>query len=154
MILFFNFFSISYSNEKTILIKFKVNEDLITNYDIIKEAKYLKSLNKDLEDININQLYEFAKNSLIREKIKQYEINKVYQVNYESEAVNPLIDNFMKKLKIENKSDFETYLLDFDKNIEEIRKKLIIEQTWNKMIFEIYKDRIVIDKKKNYTNFR
>ena len=42
--LFLNFFSTVYSNEKTILIKFKVNEDLITNYDIIKEAKYLKSL--------------------------------------------------------------------------------------------------------------
>ena len=30
----------------------------------------------------------------------------------------------------------------------ELRKKLVIEQTWNKMIFDIYKDRIKIDKKK------
>lgn len=120
--LFLNFFSTVYSNEKTILIKFKVNEDLITNYDIIKEAKYLKSLNKNLENININQLYEIAKNSLMREKIKQFEIEKYYQVNYESEAVDTIINNFMKKLNIDNKSDFEIYLSDYDTSIKEIRK--------------------------------
>lgn len=146
--IFLNFFSTVYSNEKTILIKFKVNDDLITNYDIIKEAKYLKSLNKNLENININQLYEIAKNSLMREKIKQFEIEKYYQVNYESEVVDTIINNFMQKLNIDNKTDFEIYLSDYDTSIKEIRKKLVIEQTWNKMIFEIYKDKIIIDEKK------
>ena len=54
----------------------------------------------------------------------------------------------MKKLNIDNKSDFEIYLSDYDTSIKEIRKKLVIEQTWNKMIFEIYKDKITIDEKK------
>ena len=68
-----NYFSISYANEKKILIKYKINEDLITNYDIIREAKYLKALNKELENIQTQQLYELA-NSLIRKKLKNMKL--------------------------------------------------------------------------------
>ena len=136
------------ANEKSIVLKFKVNEDLITNYDIIREAKYLKALNIDLQSVNQNQLKEFAKNSLIKEKIKKREIEKYYKVNYSSAAVDTYIDKFMKDLGINNKEEFETYLLDYETNINEIRKKLVIEQTWNKMIFDIYNTRISIDEKK------
>ena len=62
---------------ETIKIEYKVNEDLITNYDIYKEAKYLKGLNKDLVNIDENQLMEFAKNSLIKEKIKYDDFKKL-----------------------------------------------------------------------------
>ena len=125
--------------KKKILIKYKINEDLITNYDIIREAKYLKALNKELENIQTQQLYELAKNSLIREKVKKYEIEKYYQINYEAESINVYIESLMKKLGIEEKSDFEKYLSQNETSIKEIKKKLIIEQTWNKMILQIYK---------------
>ncbi len=147
-IFFLCFYNFSYSLEKSIIIKYKVNDDLITNFDIIKEAKYLKALNKELENINNIQINEFAENSLLREKIKQYEIEKYYNVNYSSKVVDNFIQGFMEKLNIENISDFEIYLKDYETNIDEIRKKLVIEQTWNKMIFDIYKNRIVVDEKK------
>ena len=118
----FNYFSISYANEKKILIKYKINEDLITNYDIIREAKYLKALNKELENIQTQQLYELAKNSLIREKVKKYEIEKYYQINYEAESINVYIESLMKKLGIEEKSDFEKYLSQNETSIKEIKK--------------------------------
>ena len=121
---------------------------MITNYDIIKEAKYLTALNQELKNINDDQILELAKDSLIREKIKKYEIEKYYEVNYEAEAVNVFIDEMMKKNGFENKLNFETYLEQNETNLAELRKKLVIEQTWNKMIFDIYKDRIKIDKKK------
>ncbi len=121
---------------------------MITNFDIIKEGNYLKALNAELKNISNDQLNEFAKNSLIREKIKKHEIEKYYKVNYSSEVVDSFINDFMKKLNIKSISDFEIYLKDYQTNIDEIRKKLIIEQTWNKMIIDIYKDRIVVDKKK------
>ena len=66
-----NFNNFSYSLEKSIIIKYKINNDLITNFDIIKEAKYLKALNVELESVSDNQLSEFAKKSLIREKKTQ-----------------------------------------------------------------------------------
>ena len=125
-----------------------MNNDLITNYDIIKETKYLKALNKKLETLDQDTIYEIAKNSLIREKIKKYEVEKFYTVNYSSEAVNAYLDNFMKNLNINSLSEFETYLKNFETSIEETRRKLVIEQTWNKMIFDIYKDRIIVNEKK------
>ena len=148
VIFFLNFNNLSHSLEKSIIIKYKINNDLITNFDIIKEAKYLKALNAELENIDNNQLNELAKKSLIREKIKKYEIEKYYEVNYSSDTVDNFINGFMKKLNIKNISDFEIYLKNYETNIGEIRKKLIIEQTWNKMIVDIYKDRIIVDKKK------
>ena len=54
----------------------------------------------------------------------------------------------MKQLNIENTSNFEIYLKNYETSINAIKKKLMIEQTWNKMIMDIYKDRIVIDQKK------
>ena len=66
-----NFQSISYSSDKLIWIKYKVNDDLITNYDIFKEKQYLKALNNDLETLAEDQLIKIAENSLIKEKIKK-----------------------------------------------------------------------------------
>jgi len=145
---FFCFQSTLFSDEKKIELKFKVNDDLITNYDIIKETKYLKALNKKLENLDQDTIYEIAKNSLIREKIKKYEVEKFYTVNYSSETVNVYLDNFMEDLNINSLSDFETYLKNFETSIKEIRRKLVIEQTWNKMIFDIYKTRILVNEKK------
>ncbi len=143
-----NLFSFATSDEKKISINFKINEDLITNYDIIKEAKYLLALNEELNGVNESQLLQFAQNSLIKEKIKQYEIEKFYEINYEASAVDIYLENFMKELNISNSTEFENYLQNYETNIKEVRKKLVIEQTWNKMIIDIYKDRISIDKKK------
>ena len=138
----------SYSFGDLISIKFKVNEDLITNYDIVKEAKYLTALNSNLNNLDKNQVLELAKNSLIKEKIKKHEIEKYYNVNYESEAVDTFINDIMKKNGFEDKLNFEMHLISNESNLDELRKKLIIERTWNKMIFDIYQDRIKINEQK------
>ena len=144
----FLFYSQISANEQSIVLKYKVNNDLITNYDIAKEAKYLAALNTELQDIDQNQLLDIGKKSLIREKIKKYELEKYYEINYETTAVDGYIENFKKRLGFENNSNFETYLINYETNIDEIKKKLIIELTWNKMILEFYQDSILIDEKK------
>ena len=147
LFLFLNYSQIN-ADEKSIILKYKVNDDLITNYDIAKEAKYLAALNTELQDIDQNQLLDIGKKSLIREKIKKYELEKYYEINYETTAVDGYIENFKKRLGFENNSNFETYLINYETNIDEIKKKLIIELTWNKMILEFYQDSILIDEKK------
>ena len=148
LFLFLNSYSQLYADEQSIVIKYKVNNDLIKNYDIAKEAKYLAALNTELQDIDQNQLLDIGKKSLIREKIKKYELEKYYEINYETTAVDGYIENFKKRLGFENNSNFETYLINYETNIDEIKKKLIIELTWNKMILEFYQDSILIDEKK------
>ncbi len=54
----------------------------------------------------------------------------------------------MENLNISSLPDFENYLEDFETSVEEIRRKLVIEQTWNKLIFDIYKTRILVNEKK------
>ena len=126
-------------------IKFKVNNEIITNYDIIKEENYLKALNKTLKEIDQNKIKKIASNSLIKEKIKKREIEKHYVVNYESNVIEPIIDNFIRELNLANLNEFKNYLITFDFTIDELRKKLIVEQTWNKLIFDLYKDKIRIN---------
>jgi peptidyl-prolyl cis-trans isomerase SurA len=148
IILFLSCHSLLNASEKSILLKYKVNEDLITNYDILKEVKYLTALNKELQNIDQERLIEFAERSLIRESIKKNELEKFYEFNYSSSQADSYIDNFMKKLDIQNRSNFEIYLEDYETNIDEIKKKIIIELTWNKFIFDLFEDSISIDEKK------
>ena len=147
LFLFLSYYS-QINAEQSIVLKYKVNDDLITNYDIAKEAKYLAALNTSLQDIDQNQLLDLGKKSLIKEKIKTYEVEKYYKVNYQSTAADTYIENFKKKLGFENNSNFETYLINYETNINEIKRKLILELTWNKMIADLYQDSILIDEKR------
>jgi peptidyl-prolyl cis-trans isomerase SurA len=147
LFLFLSYYS-QINAEQSIVLKYKVNDDLITNFDIAKEAKYLAALNVELKDIDQTQLLDLGKKSLIKEKIKSYEIEKYYKINYQSTAADTYIENFKKKLGFENNSDFERYLVNYETNIDEIKKKLIVELTWNKLILDIYQNSILIDKEK------
>ena len=55
-------------------ILFKIDSEIITTADINSEANYLKILNKNMNSLGQNQIFEIAKNSLIRDKIKKNEI--------------------------------------------------------------------------------
>ena len=133
-------------------IKFKVNNEIITNYDIIKEQNYLKALNKTFKEINQNEIKKIASNSLIKEKIKKREIEKHYVVNYESNVIEPIIDNFIRELNLTSLDEFKDYLIAFDFTIDELREKLIVERTWNKLIFDLYKDKIRINENEIKSN--
>ena len=52
----------------------KVDNKIITKIDINNEVKYLSSLNPSLKNLSKNDLFQIAKSSLIREKIKEIEI--------------------------------------------------------------------------------
>ena len=58
----------------------KVNQEIITNIDLEFEKKYLVSLNPNLKKLDQNRIIEYAKNSLINEKVKKIEIEKRYEI--------------------------------------------------------------------------
>jgi len=146
IIIFFSHLQQSMSSEKKIEILFIVNENMISNVDIINEAKYLKILNKGLENLNINEVLKFAKNSLIKEMIKKDEIEKFYNIDYSSNKVDIYIERLFKGLEFQNISEFKDYLSQNNIKIEDIRKKLVIEKTWNTLIYEIYNQKVIINK--------
>ena len=54
-----------------IIIELQIGEEIITNFDFIKERNYLIALNNSLKNVPKNQLKKIARDSLIREKIKK-----------------------------------------------------------------------------------
>ena len=144
----------AYSSEVKIL--YKVNDSIITNYDIFEEVNYLISLNKNLTQLNKKQLFSNAEKSLIREIIKKDEINKFYDIDYEmelkSEKINAIISNFREKIGFKSTQEFQDYLRVKNINIKDLKKKFIIERFWNQLIFDKYRNLVKIDKNKIENN--
>ena len=69
LIIFFNF-NLVFA-ETNIIIKFKVENEIVTNIDLQKEEKYLISLNKKLANLPNVDLSRLAQKSLLNEKIKK-----------------------------------------------------------------------------------
>ena len=139
------------ADEIKIRIISKVEDQIITNYDILKEVNYLKALNKklgNLDTIEEDELKQFAKNSLVNEKVKKIEIEKFYKLNYESDITDIIIRDLIKKNNFKNYDEFIDTINSYNLDIKEVRKKLLIEQTWNRLIFELYNEKIVLDENK------
>ena len=68
--IFLIFFFLNTSDAVDIQIKYKINNEIITNQDIVNEINYLIAMNKNLKDLSREQVKSFAINSVIQEKIK------------------------------------------------------------------------------------
>ena len=64
-------------------IVMKINNQIVTSYDIEKESNYLLALNPKLNEINKNDLFKLAKKSMIKETIRKSEILKYKKINLE-----------------------------------------------------------------------
>ena len=143
---------IVYGISSEIKILYKINDSIITNHDILDEINYLVALNKNLEQLNKEQLSSNAERSLIREIIKRDEIKKFYEINYNkeirSEKIDIIIKNFRENMGFDSSQKFEDYLKSKDINLNELKEKFIIEQLWNELIFAKYRNSIKIDSNK------
>lgn len=140
----------SFASDSYIKIVLKVGDSLITSQDIFKEKKILTILNPQLKALKDEQIDIIAKNSLKREKIKQNEIEKFYQVDYMSNQVDPFIKQIYSSLNFESIDEFENHLSKSKISYDDVKKKLIIEKSWNQLIFDKYKNSVKIDE----DNFR
>ena len=116
----------------------KVDNEIITNVDIINEINYLTALNNDLKNIDKNSLVNLAKNSLIREKIKKNEINKNSSNKVDDKILKKLIENYYKRINLENLNEFEKYLSTYNINLNDVKDKIKIEILWNQIVFFKY----------------
>ena len=58
----------------------KVNNEIITNININEEYRYLIALNTDLQSLKKEEIFNLAKNSFLREKIKENEFKKYFKL--------------------------------------------------------------------------
>ena len=125
----------------------KINDVIMTNYDIEKEASYLKLLNPNLSQLNETKIITIAKNSLINEIVKKNELKKFFKFDNELEIFDQILKDFYSNLKFENEKQFEEFLKKQKSySINEIRDKLITEFYWNRLIFQRFNKEIKINK--------
>ena len=152
-ILIYVFFAIYVSANKSISLEneivFKINNEIITKIDVENEYKYLILLNKNLKNLNREEIIEISKRSIIKERIKKIELLK----NFENPVIPKkylklVLQNIYKQIDIENLDDFKKYLISNNVNYNDVVKKIEIEALWNELIIEKFSSKLKIDKQK------
>ena len=148
IILLFFLVPINVYADTEIKVELKINNDVITNYDLKKYEQYLTALNTNLSNLDKETLEKITKNSIINEKIKINELEKYFDLKKE----NNFLDNFLKeyylRMGFKTKADFEKHLSLYDQNIEIIKEKLNIELMWNQLIFDKFNNQVKINEEK------
>ena len=126
----------------------KVNNRIITTFDIIQETSYLTVLNQNLKKIDQSRLKSLAIDSITKEKIKEIELIKYYQIENTLNDTNleRIVKNLYQTVGFKNEKEFKSYLESQNLKLSAVKRKLAIEMLWNNLIFEKFNNRVVIDK--------
>ena len=142
LILIFTNIVSAYENK----ILFKINNQIITSVDILNEINYLNSINESLKTLEKEKIYQIAKNSLIREKVKEIFLSKIYQdIKLNDEDFNRLIMENYSNLKISDREELNTHLKKFKLKDAYLKKKISIYTFWNQYIYLKYSKNIDIN---------
>ena len=144
LILFiFNITNASSIESKIIYV---IENEIITNIDIKNEFKYISALNSQLKNLPKEKIFNIARESIIREKIKKVEILKNFKnLDVNEEYLDLLIKNIYNNLKINSHEEFKNYLKNYNLEIRDIEEKVKIEALWNELIVKKYNSKININ---------
>ena len=145
IILFLSLINISFSKTQMGIIM-KIDNEIITTHDINQEINYLKALNPSLNQIDKNKLLIIAKNSIVKEFIKKKEIQKYKKLDLTNSQIDSVLNNLIKNLNFQNEDQLKNYLNDYDFSIEQLKKKIEIENEWKNLIYSKYIKTVKIDK--------
>ena len=126
----------------------KIDNEIITSYDIEKEVNYLKALNPGLSQINKDELLLIAKRSTIKELIKKKEIQKYKKLNLQNPQIDDVLKNLIQNLKLRDENQLKDYIKNFDLTVNDLKRKIEIENEWKNLIYSRYIKTVKIDKKK------
>ena len=130
-------------------IVFKINNEIITSFDLENEINYLSALNPNIKKVDINEKIQFSKKSLVQEKIKRIEIQK----NFDNPSIpDQYLENLLKsiytKIGIKNLDDFKKYLSSNNVNYNLVLSKIETEALWNELIYLKFSKKIKINENK------
>ena len=127
-------------------IEFKVNNEIITSIDIIKELNFLAALNPKILELDKNQIFEISKNSIIKEKIKTLEILKFKrEIAIDDNYLSKLVRESYMKINLSSENEFLDYLSKYNLELKDFKKKITIEALWNQLIYSKFKSKVNID---------
>ena len=104
-----------------IKIKYKIDNQIITNIDINNEIRYLQSLNRNLETLSKKKINEIALNSIIQEKVKYIELSKYFNLKQKDDELERIVyENLYNSLKLANENQLNDYFNAFGINLEDV----------------------------------
>ncbi len=135
------------ANENKILLK--VNNELITTIDIFNEINYLKSINKNISNLENKKLFEIARNSLIKDKIKKITLVPVVEkIEISDDDFKRILISSYSNTGYTKTEDIYEYIKKYNINPKLIRNKLTLNAIWSQFIYDRYSKNIKIDKNK------
>ena len=107
-------------------ILYKVNNEIITSYDLKKEFKYLSLINPTIINLDKNEIFEVSKNSIIREKIKKIEILKhVENIVINNDYIDRMIIETYTKIGLNSNAEFEKKINNIGMSLNEFKEKIV-----------------------------
>ena len=147
ILIFIFIFNMNAISQEKFFIVAKINNEIITNYDVEKESVYLKLLNPNLNQLNSEKIFQISKNSLINEIIKKNELKKIIDFNQNDTLINKIFKDFYKNFNFSNEKEFELFLKSKNSySVSKVKEKIKIEFFWNKLIFQRFNAQIKINK--------
>ena len=133
------------ATENKILIK--INNNIITSVDIFNEVNYLALSNKNFRELENFKRYQIAKNSLIKQNIKEIELSKNFKdLKIDDKYYENLITTYYSNLGFNSYDEFSKYIKKNNVPINLIEKKITIEVLWNQLIYRKFSSNVKIDK--------
>tara|TARA_E500000178_G_scaffold354140_1_gene422137 strand:+ start:1597 stop:2523 length:927 start_codon:yes stop_codon:yes gene_type:complete len=135
------FFQLNLYAKKSLNIIAKIDNELITSYDV--KNKIITTLvlsKKELNQENINSLKKIALENLIINRLKKIELNK-YDIKSNDRQINAYLNSISSNDIPSLEKSFEINGLDF----KAYKNELDIEFKWRNLIFNKYSNKINID---------
>ena len=148
ILIFVFFISSNKSFSQKVSIIYVVENTPITNIEINNEINYLLLINQELRKIDKKSLVQYASKSILKEKIKEIEVKKYFEFGQNQKIINGNLNKLMSSLNIKNENEFNKLLAELNLSRNFLSKKIEIELIWNRLIYEMYKDKIIINEKK------
>ena len=112
---------------------------------MVKEMKLISIISGNkIDDTNKVQIKNIAAKSLIKRKIKELEIDKYEVKNYKKND----LENLIKKASINigtDKEGLKKIMESNNLNFRYLEKKFEIDLKWNSLIFNLYKNKVVLN---------
>lgn len=130
-------------------ILFKINNNIITTVDVLNETKYLKLLNKNFKNLEQDKIYKIAKNSVIKDMIKENHLKKFFkEIELDEVFVEKFILDYFSRYNFSSIEDLEKFLIENNLKLSFMEKKITLQLMWNELILKKFSQNIKINKNK------
>ncbi len=145
-LIFLSLFNNAFSNIEDRIIA-KVNNEIVTNYDLINEVNTILALtNKTANKNELGKLKNLAFASLKKRLIKENEIKRYQISRYNKVDINNYIQSLETNLGlIQQNISLKDHFKKYGANYEIYLEGVIVNFKWNSLIYSLYRKQLDVD---------